>query len=85
VLVGVIPGLLKPILLKKANLWRVYLIILINIIITSMGITTYILSGLYGTPYFELLLIRAPIALAIGVVDGLVVFILYKRLSKEVL
>lgn len=83
VLVGVLPALLKPALLKGVKLWRIYLIILITDLITGIGLTTYILSGMYGTGYLELLTVRAPIALAVSVIEGLVVYILYKRLNEE--
>lgn len=83
VLVGILPGLLKPLLLKEVRLWRVYLIIFLTNIVTSIGLTTWLLSGLYGTGYFQLLVVRAPISLAVAVVEGLVVYILYVRLNKE--
>ena len=83
VLVGVLPGLLKPFLLKEVRLRQVYLIIFLTNLVTSIGLTTWLLSGLYGTGYFQLLVVRAPISLAVAVVEGLVVYILYVRLNKE--
>jgi hypothetical protein len=47
-------------------------------------LTTYLLSKLYGTGYLELLTIRAPIAFAVSIVEGIVVYILYKRLRNYV-
>ncbi|MFA7661152.1 MAG: hypothetical protein WCX60_08165, partial [Anaerovoracaceae bacterium] len=61
----------------------VYLIIFLTNLVTSIGLTTWLLSGLYGTGYFQLLVVRAPISLAVAVVEGLVVYILYVRLNKE--
>jgi ECF transporter S component (folate family) len=83
VLTGIIPGLLKQVFLKEITIWRVYAVILLSNIITSIGLTTWLLSGLYGTGYLELLVLRAPVSLAVTIVEGLVVYILYKRLSKE--
>jgi ECF transporter S component (folate family) len=84
VIVGILPAVLKPVLLKKINFWRIYLIILITDLIAGIGLTTYLLSKLYGTGYFELLAVRAPIALTVSIVEGLTVYILYKRLAKMI-
>lgn len=83
VLAGVIPALLKPIFLKEVTIGRIYLIVILTNIVLSIGLTTWLLSGLYGTGYLELLAIRAPLTLAVTVVEGLVVYILYKRLIKQ--
>ncbi len=83
ILVGILPALLKPLLLKEISLWRIYLIIILTNLVTSIGLTTWILSGLYGTGFWELLALRAPIALAITLLEGPIVYILYKRLKKE--
>lgn len=83
VLVGVLPGLLKPLLLKEVRLWRIYLVIFLTNIVTSIGLTTWLLSGLYGTGYLELLALRAPVSFAVAIVEGLIVYILYIRLNKE--
>ncbi|NLY70388.1 MAG: folate family ECF transporter S component [Clostridiales bacterium] len=83
VIVGVLPALLKKKILYKVTIWRLYIIIFITNLITSIGITTYLLSKLYGTPYFALLPARAPISLAISIIEGIVVYILYKRLMKD--
>lgn len=84
ILTGIIPALLKPILLKKLTLVRIYGIIIVSNIITGIGLTTWLLSGLYGTGYFELLPIRVPLSLLVTAIEGPVVYLLYKRLSKEV-
>ncbi len=83
ILSGIIPALLKPVLLKKITIWRVYAVILLSNLVTSIGLTTWLLSGLYGTGYFELLVVRAPITATVTVIEGLVVYVLYKRLIKE--
>ena len=89
VLVGIIPGLLKPLLLEKVNLGRVALIVFCSELLVALTVTTGILSKLYGTGYFELLVVRAPVAFLIFVVNTLIVYVLYKRLltitSTEVL
>ena len=83
ILVGVLPALLKPLLLKRISLLRVYAIILITNLATSIGLTTLLLSQLYGTGYWELLAARAPVALIVTVVEGLLVYLLYRRLIRE--
>ncbi|GAB1476028.1 hypothetical protein MASR2M70_08600 [Bacillota bacterium] len=82
VLAGIIPALLKPVLLKKVTIWRIYLVLAITNVIISIGLTTWLLTGLYGTGFLELLAVRAPISLAVTVVEGLAVYILYDRLRK---
>jgi riboflavin transporter len=85
VLIGILPALLKPLILKKVSIARIALIILLSEFLTSMTVTTYLLSGLYGTPYLDLLAVRAPIAIAISAVETVLIFVLYKRLKKETL
>ena len=85
VLIGILPALLKPLILKKVSIARIALIILLSEFLTSMTVTTYLLSGLYGTPYLDLLAVRVPIALAISAVETVLIFVLYKRLRKETL
>ena len=85
ILAGVLPALLKPLLLKRISLLRVYAIILITNLATSIGLTTLLLSQLYGTGYWELLAARAPVALIVTVVEGLLVYLLYRRISRDLL
>ncbi len=66
ILVGIIPGLLKPLLLKKVNLGRIALVVFCSELLVALTVTTGILAKLYGTGYLELLAVR----------------ILYKRLLK---
>lgn len=84
ILSGIIPALLRPYLLKRITLWRVYLVIILTNLLTSIAVTTWLLSKLYGTGYFELLVLRAPISAAVAAVEGIVIYILYKRLIKEI-
>lgn len=84
VLVGILPALLKPYILKEINFIRVYILILITDIIASIGLSTFLLSRLYGTGYLELLVVRAPLALAISIAEAIVVSILYKRLNDQI-
>jgi ECF transporter S component (folate family) len=83
VIVGILPALLKKRVLHKVTIWRLYIIIFITNLITSIGITTYLLSKLYGSPYLSLLAVRAPLSILVSIIEGLVVYILYKRLMKN--
>lgn len=85
VLVGILPALLKPFVLKTISLWRVYLIIFLTDLVASIGGTTYLLSVMYGTGYLELLVARGPVAFLVSIAEGITVYILYKRLHKAVL
>ncbi len=82
VILGILPALLKPALLNKITFIRMYIVILITDIIAGIAITTYILSHMYGTGFFELLTVRTPVALAVSVVEGIIIYGLYKRLRN---
>ena len=82
ILAGIIPALLKVFFLKEITILRVYIIVFVTNIIISMGLTTWLLSGLYGTGFLQLLVVRAPLSLAVTAIEGLVVYILYKRLNN---
>lgn len=84
VLVGLLAGLLKPLLLRPLTLWRVALMTSITCLVTSLGWTTLALTWLYGTFSFgELLLMRAPLSLAMLCVEAALVYLLCKRMGTE--
>lgn len=80
VLLGLLPGLLKPVLLKELKLWRMYVLVLICDLVAGAAVTTFLLAGMYGTTFLALLPVRLPVVLAVSVVEALAVFVLYKRL-----
>ena len=77
-LLGLLPGLLRPFLLKKTTLPRVFAVTIPGIILGSMIWTTCWLSALYGTPLPALLAVRVPLYCVIGILDTLVVYLLYR-------
>jgi ECF transporter S component (folate family) len=83
VIVGILPALLKPWLLKEVRYWRILVIVLITDLIAHVGLTTYLLAGMYGTGFLELLVVRLPVSLAIAVVESILVYGLYKRLPSR--
>ena len=83
VIVGILPALLKPWLLKEVRYWRILVIVLITDLVAQIGVTTYLLAGMYGTGFMELLVVRLPVSLAIAVVESILVYGLYKRLPSR--
>ena len=78
ILLGVLPGLLRPLLLKKSNLPRFFTVTFPGFILGSMLWTTCWLSFLYGTPLTALLMVRVPLYCMIGDLDTLAVYYLYR-------
>ena len=77
-LLGLLPGLLRNFLLKKPNLPRFFAVCSPGFVLGSMIWTTCWLSALYGTPLPALLAARVPLYCVIGVLDILVVWLLYR-------
>lgn len=76
-LLGLLPGLLRPFLLKKTTLPRFFAVTIPGFILGSMIWTTCWLSALYGTPLPALLAVRVPCTASSGL-DTLVVYLLYR-------
>ncbi len=82
-LTGIISGLLKPIFLKKASLWKIYALIGLSNLITEVLVKTKLLAIMYGTGFFQLLPLRVPLILLVTVLEGLALFLLYNRMLKH--
>lgn len=82
IFVGLFPALLKGFLLKKFTIPRLYLVMFITELISSVLWTTACLSFLYGTSYWVLLTARGPIALMMTVINTALVFLLYPTLLR---
>lgn len=79
ILVGGLPGLLKPLLLRKGvTPLRLGIICFGTAIVASIGWTSYCISLLYGTPLRELLAVRIPLYLGMALVDTLVLWLLIR-------
>lgn len=82
IFVGLFPALLKGFLLKKFTIPRLYLVMFITELISSVLWTTACLSFLYGTNYWVLLTARGPISLMMTVINTALVFLLYPMLLR---
>lgn len=78
ILAGVLPGLLRHILLKKTDLWRFLVIIGLQGVIGSLGFTCLGLHIYYGTPWSVLYASRLVQTPLLVVVNSVLVFILYR-------
>lgn len=77
-LLGLLAGLLRPILLKKPTLPRFFAVTAPGFVIGSMIWTTCWLSFLYGSPLPVLLAARVPLYCVICILDTLVIYFLYR-------
>ena len=75
-LLGVMAGLLRPLVWKRLTLPRLLLVTGLGFVLGSMFWTTWWLSTLYGTPLPALLAVRVPLYCVIAVLDTLVLFFL---------
>ena len=75
-LLGVMAGLLRPLVWKRLTLPRLLLVTGPGFVLGSMFWTTWWLSTLYGTPLPALLAVRVPLYCVIAVLDTLVLFFL---------
>ena len=75
-LLGVLAGLLRPLVWKRLTLPRLLLVTGPGFVLGSMFWTTWWLSTLYGTPLPALLAVRVPLYCVIAVLDTLVLFFL---------
>lgn len=82
-LTGVVPGLLKIVMLKRVSLVRFYGIVIISNIITEVLVKTQLLAVMYGTGFMELLVIRIPLILLVTAIEGFVVYMLYGRMERQ--
>ncbi len=81
-LMGVLAGLLRRVFLKrKPTFWLTGLIILGVNIVTQMLVKTYLLNTLYGTEFWPLLAVRAPVAAGISVAETVIVTLIIKKLG----
>lgn len=78
-LLGAIPGLMKPILLRKSvSPLRLGAVIVTAQLITSIGWTSYCIYLLYGTPLRELLMIRIPLYALMMAAETVVIWMMIR-------
>lgn len=72
ILIGFMAGIMKRLVLKRSKLSfiKMAMIVLPGTILASIGWTTFCLHLLYGTNFFVLLSVRAPLHLCIGVLEA---------------
>jgi hypothetical protein len=75
---GLIPGILRFLLKKRANFWMFLVVTLPSYVLGAMLWTTYMLHFMYGQPFLFLLASRVPFYLVTWLVDTLIVFLLFK-------
>lgn len=79
VLLGGLPGLVKPVLLRKTvSPLRLGLVVFGAEALTSIGWTSYCIHLLYGTPLRELLLIRVPLYVLMALAETAVLWLMIR-------
>ena len=83
-LVGLLPGLLKSAFKNTDRFSNILAIVLITELITSIGLNTFWLSIMMNVNYFILLAPRAGITLIMTFIYSWIIYILLKRLKREI-
>lgn len=83
-LVGFLPGILKLYFKRQDKYSNILIIVLITELITSIGLNTLWLSILTNVNYFVLMVPRAGITLVMTLIYSWIIFILLKRLHREI-
>lgn len=82
ILMGVMPWFFKKMLLQKISWPRVGIMTLVCYIVSNMFWTTFCITVINGGgAFWELFIIRAPMALGMAAVDATVLFIVFKRVG----
>jgi len=84
-LVGFLPGVLKLYFRNLDKYTNVFIIVLTTEIITSIGLNTLWVSMMTNVNYFILMAPRAGITLVMTFLYSWIIFILFKRLKKEII
>ena len=73
-LMGLIPGLLKPLVLKEFSIFRIFTVDFAANVVASMCWTTFWLDQLYGSGFLALLSVRVPLYIGISVLETVILF-----------
>jgi Protein of unknown function (DUF1393). len=83
-LVGFLPGVLKHRFKDPSKLSSILIIVYITELITSIGLNTLWLSIMTNMNYFILMVPRAGITILMAFLYSWIIFVLYKRLQREI-
>lgn len=84
IVLGILAGLGRKWFLKKPNLGRMALIVMVSYMITTLFIATWALMLMTKTPYPALFVSRIPQYLVNGTVNTAISFALYKSAATKV-
>ncbi|MEL7655661.1 MAG: folate family ECF transporter S component [Bacillota bacterium] len=84
-LVGFIPGILRKFIKGLGKYTNILIIVLTTELITSIGLNTLWISTITNVNYFVLMAPRAGITLIMSLIYSWIIFVLLKRLKKEIL
>ncbi len=82
--VGFLPGILKLYFKNLDKYFTILIIVLITELIASIGLTTLWVSIMTNVNYFILIIPRAGITLIMALINSWIVYILFKRLRREI-
>lgn len=78
VIIGLMAGLLRGFVMSNLRLYRVIIVTLLTNALSTISWSTACLSWLYGTTFLTNLSIRLPFYLLVAVLEGIVLFALFK-------
>lgn len=84
-LVGFLPGILKAYFKDTNKYSNILIIVFITELITSIGLNTLWVSMMTNVNYFVLMIPRAGITLIMMIIYSWVIYILLKRLKREII
>ncbi|MBP6492560.1 MAG: folate family ECF transporter S component [Clostridia bacterium] len=84
-LVGFLPGILKAYFKDTNKYSNILIIVFITELITSIGMNTLWVSMMTNVNYFVLMIPRAGITLIMMIIYSWIIYILLKRLKREII
>lgn len=84
-LVGFLPGILKAYFKDTNKYSNILIIVFITELITSIGLNTLWVSMMTNVNYFVLMIPRAGITLIMMIIYSWIIYILLKRLKREII
>lgn len=78
ILMGIIPGLMKKLIINKLSLPRVVVVTTVSNLIGTIVWSTLCLHWMYSSPILALIPVRLPFYICIAVMEAVIIFVLFK-------
>ena len=78
ILMGIIPGLMKKLIINKLSFPRVVVVTTVSNLIGTIVWSTLCLHWMYSSPILALIPVRLPFYICIAVMEAVIIFVLFK-------